>query len=303
MDKRYKILNPKQSGLTGKNKPMALVVNSPYCNIDNATNSQLKQNHLKQSGFTILNKKPINFHTEKDSLSSFIKIPYQSNSKLTIFMHTHGLPGWFFSKSHKKGPNHQLKAELRGLYFFAKFIKDIENFTRTEIDNIVLSGCYSAIELYNPMSGKYFNSPARLLSMLFPQKHILGFLGQYADAKVTNIYKEKAGQFYAIVKQPHDASILFKNGDVILKPNKLYFFETIEIPDFVSGALELNKYSKPQLTKPFLFKETYNRRDDIWYTKKANMGKKQLYYIDEIKNRIDSEFANELSTRMNNSKP
>lgn len=283
----YKILHPKASGLVKKEKPVALVINSPFDEIDAAVNLKGKRKVLESEGFGIMNKGIVYFDTDSSDFKQLIKFSHQFGTNFTLFTNSHGAPGWYFGEKKNAG------SELEGLRRFAQLINEIEQYTQKEVVNIVLGGCYSGVELYNPETGQYMNSPARLLSMLFPNKNVVGFLGRFADSNVTHVYQLKKDEDYQLLApKPENASVLFRKGSLIER-SKLELYCTHEdTPDFIKDELRLGLVTEHDYFKSYFFKEDSSQEkgpvlieEDI----KKNLGLKQLAEVALIQEELNSE--------------
>jgi len=284
VSKIYQLLNPKLTGQKGKDKPIALIVNSPYDESDASTKFSNKKGQLIKAGFGLMNKGPISFDASTDNTSKILKFSSQLGKNITLFFNAHGAPGFLFARYRNA------KSELEGLYSFAKFVRQVEEKTGKKINNIILSGCYNAVEIYNPDTGNYFNSPARLLSLVFPEKNIVGFQGQYADAVVTHIYdKNKSGEYISKVMPAHKAGVLFNNGKVIERPSERFYCKHDYTQNFIIDALDLD-INNNEYFKPILFKEGIDENKN-WVNKYKNLGKWQEKIIPKIINKLKIDFT------------
>ncbi|KTD20736.1 hypothetical protein [Legionella londiniensis] len=231
------IIYPKRHHLTGNNKPLALVVHSPYCFSDNATKFQLNMEEVRNQGFGILNKKQITFDQDEKQLTNSIKPIIESktgNKSISLIFYSHGLPGFLF------GDRETFEAEAKGIRQFVSFVNLLESRINKKIDNIILNACYSASELYNPKLKKYFYSPARLLSILLPGKKVVGFVGEHAGATVTHIYKKENQNFSEIKLKPHLAAMLFEDGQEIIKPDEPLYCLGYMLPNSIKNEISFH---------------------------------------------------------------
>lgn len=219
------ILNPKKFGIRGKNKPQAIIINSPWDAEDSAVSYICAKNVIEQSGYRVLNKRRITFNDENYALR-----PIQNENKaVTLFLVAHGLPGWLF------GNEPSQKSELQEMHKFIDFIKELMKNEDIRLDNIVLSCCNSANEYFNPTSYSYFLSPARLLSRLFKEDiPVLGFIGSNTSAKITKVWVERDGKYEPVTLALSRAAVQYINGYVVEAPNLPLFCDVNEIPSFVS---------------------------------------------------------------------
>ena len=217
--------------------------------------------------------------TAEAVISASLKAARAPDGKpLTIWLESHGATGWTFGSSRSK------TSEYNWTVRFSKFIHAIERVTGATVNNIVLNGCFTANELVNPDGMTYLNSPARILSLLLPDKQILGFIGQNASAKVTNVFHRTAdGVFTPATVSLEQASILFKNGHVlesyhdVPKAPPLYCTHKYT-PNFIISACELGiaKEEKEAIFYlPCLARETIAAHKDIYISPEA-YGSEQL---------------------------
>ncbi|MBX3709910.1 MAG: hypothetical protein KIT56_07840 [Gammaproteobacteria bacterium] len=151
--------------------------------------------------------------SSQEELKSIILSSYQHKQEpMTIWIEGHSAPGWVFSA------NADHKAENNAAIAFRKKILEIEEATGRVVKNIIINSCNSATEIVyniNENEQSYINSSARLLSLLFPDKHILGFIG-YNSTSTTKINKKsEEGVIEEITLPIKEASILFKSGEAI----------------------------------------------------------------------------------------
>ena len=243
-----KILHPKAHGLKARQKPIALIINSPYDKPESSTRLEPKKNILLGQGFGVLNKGMVFFDTPKEELKELIKPTLQHKGDLTLYTNAHGAPGWFL------GGDKSPLGEMQGLYQFAELVRNIEEKTGQEVKNIVLGGCYNAVEMYNEDTGCYFNSPARLLSMIFPEKKIVGFIGEFADGKITHVYTK---DHEPMSVNPENSSILFQDGRMVESPTRSLYCSHKYTPDFICTKLSLGEVGKNDYFVPFCFKEAF----------------------------------------------
>lgn len=207
--KAQAILYPKRSGLTGTDKPQVVHVSSPWDEDSSATSYSASTDVLSGAGFGVLNKKKIEWTTtDPEEIEKSVK-PVKMNGKpLTIWIDAHGAPGWFF------GAARSAKDEFQKTVDFLKFISAIEAQTGGKVANVVLSGCFTANEIVNSTTKKFFCSPARMLSFLLPDVNVLGFVGQNASAKVTHLFEKSGSTYNPVTVSPHEAAVIYKNGKV-----------------------------------------------------------------------------------------
>ncbi|CDZ78030.1 hypothetical protein BN59_02327 [Legionella massiliensis] len=218
-----KILKPKLSGLAGKDKPLAFIVQSPHDRnnpdptLRNAVKFLPTKTFVGDLGFGMLNKAAIEF--SESTGASFKKVikPGPMKPQITVWFEAHGAPGWLF------GADKSQASEFEGTVQFVGFIHALEAYLNTEVNHIVLSGCYTGCEFNN--GSDYFISPARMLSILLPGKEIVGFIGQHAKGKVSHVYSYSEGFGYEERRvNPEEASIVFQDGMAIesLSKKELY---------------------------------------------------------------------------------
>ena len=212
------ILYPKRSGLIKKEKPLALLVHSPHDKPDAAVNFQASASALSCVGYATANKARITFdESDPNRLNQVLKPMHTKNAKITLWFESHGTLGWLFGKNKCKDD------ELKWAGYFIDFIQAVEKQTGAKVNTVVLSGCYTANEVVNKNERTYLNSPARILSRLSPDVHVLGFVGQNANAKITNVYyREDDDTYYPTTLKLEEAAVLLKGGLVVESYHKLH---------------------------------------------------------------------------------
>ena len=206
------ILFPKREGLKGADKPIVIVVHSPYDTDDHSIDFSSTKETVQESGYRMLSKGRLTYdELDRDAFAKAIRdVRSSSHKQLTVWLESHGATGWLFGR--KQDSEHEFESTIK----FVKFIHELEIYTGFSVNQIVLSGCFTANEIVNPDDMTYMVSPARILSILLPDTRILGFVGQNACAKVTNVfYKNKDDVFTTQVVALEDAAVLFQNGQVI----------------------------------------------------------------------------------------
>lgn len=234
--KAKKILKPKASGLTNKLKPLALVVKSPHDLETDAKKNAVKfkdsRDFVSDLGFGIANKAAIKFSESSDA--DFRRaIKPGKKVEITVWLESHGAPGWLFGADKSK------ESELEGTIGFVDFIRKLEEYTGATVNNIVLSGCFTANELIN--DDEYFISPARTLSYLLPDKNIVGFVGENAKAKVTNVFAKTSYGYEPKSVNPENASIIFKDGKAIETVSEELYCNHEYTPLFVLDGCRLDE--------------------------------------------------------------
>jgi hypothetical protein len=228
------ILHPKANRLKGKDKPGVIIVHSSYEDEDSALNYKAKVKHLKDEGYIVLNKSCITYD-DAINVSNNVKSCDQVKGKIVLFVVSHGYPGHFFGKEFNKDN------EIEYIKKFKEFVTLCETSIERDIDIIVLGGCHTSAE-FKCHDGNYINSPARLLSIIVPSKHIVGFCGTYVDAKVTGLFEYSEDDYYAIISVPENASMVFKNGMMLQHPSMSHLIWTGTTPDYVMDELSIKKY-------------------------------------------------------------
>jgi hypothetical protein len=202
------ILNPKGAGLEGATKPKAILIHSPFDTAGHAVSYTAAAKVLSDIGYGTISKAKLTFdkadNTEFDRAIRETKI---AGEQLTLWMESHGAPGWLF------GCTRDHKNEFQWAKNFALFVRAVECYTGTTINNIVLSGCFTANEFIDESAETFLLSPARMLSLLLPEKSIVGFVGQNAVAKVSNVfYKTTRGEYEPQIVNLDQAAVLFHGG-------------------------------------------------------------------------------------------
>lgn len=223
------ILYPKSAGLSNKNKPSAIVVYSPWDNpAESALSSAAKR--VEEQGYRVLNKGSVHFNmpTLKGKLS------WIQGSEVTLWVESHGAPGALFSKPEN---SHSAEicaiSELQATCAFAKWALSIESEFNVRVKYVVLSACNSATEYLDETTDNYFLSPARLLSLLLPHAHVVGFIGYNCGAKVTNIWQLTGGEYTTVTLSLFAASTLFIKGAIHETIKEALFCPVKQIPKFI----------------------------------------------------------------------
>ncbi|AHE66388.1 hypothetical protein [Legionella oakridgensis] len=277
----YKILHPKTAGLTGKRKPIALVIHSP--NDDEAGTSvdfTSAIDFVTDIGYGKMNTaRKFSFPITEDGLAddeqlqASIRTGGKPPESLTLWLESHGAPGWLFA-----GPR-EARAEFLATLNFARFVRQLERFSGTSIDNIVLSGCFTANEYYNAESSVYFNSPARMLSFLLPEKKIVGFVGQHACAKVSNVYRKTGDDTYtSVYVNPEDAAVLYQNGAVLEAYEEELYCNHAYTPPFINKHCALGLTAETKATtfyRPCQARELVASDPYKYYVEEDSYGEKQ----------------------------
>ncbi len=244
----YAMLQPLLAGLTGKKKPVVLLVHALHNDLNYDFGVQL----LKGMHYKCINQGELNFYQK--NIMSFVKntVVHKTNQvaeklTLTIWLESHGGTGWLFGNEHK---DITAREEFDATATFAEFVKRVETDLGATVDKIVLSGCFTANEIVcpnnpnNPKTMTHMISPARMLSLLLTDKQIFGFVGQNASAKVTHVYLKTDDRTYEMTKvKLEDATILFLNGTAIEsyfdleKARKEIYCSHENTPDFIRVAL------------------------------------------------------------------
>ncbi|CDZ77465.1 hypothetical protein BN59_01748 [Legionella massiliensis] len=245
------ILYPKQNGLTGKTKPSAIVVSSPYDDEGGAVKYESALRVVEDRGFTVLSKpgKPVKFSF--DGFDSELKPVTGKTTGLTVYLESHGAPGWLF------GARRTAKSEMDNTFAFVEYIRELEQKTGLKVNSIILNSCYSANEYYNQSTQEYFISPARVLSYLLPDCDIVGFVGKNATASV-NAYAQVTDRKKGITYKPtafslEEASVRFSNGSIAEGGRKEIYCDHAYTPPFISKACSIatdsEEYYKPTFGK------------------------------------------------------
>lgn len=230
--KTQMILCPKKFGCKEKTKLVALIVHSPYDESGAAVSYSSTADTLRDTaGYGVINKQKITWDKDPDKL---IKPVQMKGKPLTIWVEAHGAPGWFFAGERSARDEYLCTIQ------FAAYVKQIETITGGKVDNIVLSGCFTANELINVEACTYFCSPARMLSILLPGINVMGFVGQNATAVVTNVYEKKGTDYIPITVKPEEAAVLFNSGKVIEEYSRQLYCNHKYTPIFIRKKCKLN---------------------------------------------------------------
>lgn len=237
------ILKPKKSGLTASLKPVAFIVGSPHDPESNSINYKVTKTFLETAGYQILNKKACVWNVE--DVTSYCGRSDFRGKTLTVWIAAHGCPAWFF------GEESSFSSELAGIIQVRNFLKQIAATVKIPINSVVLSGCYTANEIVSETTDDFNFSPARMLSIYMPKVNVVGFIGQNADAKITHIYmKDSAGDYAAVMANPEDASVLYRNGTVVESPLRELYCDHGDTPGFLKDALSLGDVTEKHFYHP-----------------------------------------------------
>ena len=251
---------PEKRELTGKNKPLLLIINSIFDARDSATKYTDAKKLGEDRGYTVLNKKELVFnprHPEIEDIKNEIKPIIFPEKTLTLWFEAHGAPGWLFGPGQprhlnpERHPSH--KSEKQATEQFYHYLTDIEHKTQLKIDCILLNSCFSASELINDSTQQYLNSNARLLSILIPDKLVLGFMGYNCSAKVSHIWEIKQSRqdknaliitdsnlLAECIISLIEASIVFKDGNAIEYDDHALYCSKQNMQPYVLKSLDIS---------------------------------------------------------------
>lgn len=165
--------------------------------------------NITRSNFRPINKQEIKLFDEHvfNNYNTFLKPLYHTPaSNITLFIVGHGSPGLIFGVN---GADQETKATYKAYLYISK----LEQILGINIQNIVLNSCYSATET-SAEDGNYFNSPSRLLSFLFPEKNVIGYVGIMSDVFIK--IHDSSGLLYDVPLWV--GGVLFNAGRVIEGP-------------------------------------------------------------------------------------
>ncbi len=221
---REKMLTPYLAGLRGDDKPKALILKLSFDVSDQrdvAVDYKLAKQLVEDRGYTVINNDEIIYDVKKGTLNEEKIIAdrfSKFNKPITIWLEAHSSPGWIF------GAKADFVIEQKAVLMFRNRLVDIEQNTGLYIDNIVLHSCFSATEIINEKNGTYSNSSARLLSIVMPEKNILGFIGLNSGVKVSHIYMPiSTSEFEEAHLSLIKGSIVFKAGKAIEDTSEIFF--------------------------------------------------------------------------------
>ncbi|MCL4419475.1 hypothetical protein M1146_05235, partial [Patescibacteria group bacterium] len=143
MGRASRILYPKREGFTGKERPLVLILSSAHDKVTTAVRYTTVETLLDERGYTCINKKQIHFFTE---LNKSIVKPTRDKKEITIWLESHGAPGWLF------GAKATESSEIEATIAFATYIRSLAKYMGVRISDIVLSSCYSANEFADGFS-------------------------------------------------------------------------------------------------------------------------------------------------------
>lgn len=234
------ILHPKLQGLTEKKKPFTFILTSPYDADDNSTKLASVSSSLAQKGYGVINKPrkgaKCTWLTPDEELPEFIKMSQLLEGKeLTIWVEAHGALGWFF------GPSRDIEKEFLGMMAFVEFVNKVAALTNTKVSSVVLNGCFTANEFLNKYTLEFNCSPARMLSMLLPDTSVIGFIGKNASAAINDVYELTKTGFKKISVKPEEASVLYRNGNVVESYTRDLYCNHKYTQDFMARALGLSE--------------------------------------------------------------
>lgn len=204
------IFNPKGAGLEGPTKPKAILIHSPFDTDGHSVPYSAAAEVLSDTGYGTISKAKLTFDkADTTEFARAIRETKVAGEQLTLWMESHGAPAWLF------GCTRDHKNEFQWAKNFALFVRAVECYTGTKINNIVLSGCFTANEFIDESAETFLLSPARILSFLLPEVNIVGFVGQNAVAKVSNVFhKTTKGEYKPQIVNLDQAAVLFRGGKV-----------------------------------------------------------------------------------------
>jgi hypothetical protein len=256
---------------------LLLILGTPYLPSDKATNFKEAKDLAEDHGFNIINKKELLYSLDLDefrkSKEDLIKTNEQTRSDkpITIWLEAHGAPGWLFGPglpSDENPANHpDHKKEAKGTMNFRDYLLEVEKKTGHKINNIILNCCYSATEFVNDIDGQYLNSPARLLSILLPDRNVIGYTAKNSGVKVSHVWEPenpRANTPLVLADGEHmkecivplsDASVLFRNGVAVEFSQRTLYGNNQYIQPFVLNSCEI-EWDSTQLFKLCPARET-----------------------------------------------
>lgn len=223
---REKIFTPKTAGFTGNNKPHVLILKLSYDN--NQRGSSVKytaaKNLAMERGCVVINNCELVYEMETGELNqqkqgNIISERFiHANKPITIWLEAHGVPGWLY------GTETNFDKEEASVVKFSDRLFAIEQQTGFQIENILLNSCYSAAEIINENTGEYTLSSARLLSILMPDKNVIGFIGSNGGSKVTHIFEMLKENSFKLCTLPFvEGSVVFRNGKAVEYSNRIFY--------------------------------------------------------------------------------
>lgn len=222
------ILTPNVFDSFKQDKPLALIViQSSHDKTGSADSFNEAVDTLRKRGYGILNKSCLIFDLS-GNFEKAIKPGSEKKETLTIWLQSDGAPGCLF------GSADSATTEFVNSMDFTLFVHLIEEITSLAVSNIVLCSKFSATEMFNLEQQTYFNSSARVLSLLLPDKNIMGFIGEYRAGKVINVFRlEDDGSFKPATVNPEEAAVVYKNGDELESHSSTLFCNHTHTPHFI----------------------------------------------------------------------
>ena len=142
-----------------------------------------------------------------------------------------------------------LRAEINAAQRIAEIVKQFEAKAQFKLNSIVLYSCHSADEFYDPKTGGYSISSARILSC-FLDHPIVGCLGINGDVKTSGLHElgKAEEQKYRLI----DTVVVYQHKKVILGPKKDFYLAETALHDFIIDLVFANFYQKSYLLEHVL---------------------------------------------------
>lgn len=235
------------------------VINQGQLVFDGATGNCYKHNNLKKPLSGIQCIAPMYLPKEEKNF----------NRPLTIWIESHGAPGWLLS-----GKNPTCRLETAAIENFKICMLELQKESKYRIECIFLNACNSATEILGDKGQS--NSSARLISKVLPNTHVLGFIG-YNNSKNVRV-AEKTGDVYKDkILSLINGSVLFKNGKAIEYSEETCFVSGKEIQPFILQTI----CTKPDDNTVYMLPALPKNKEIGEYKNHYLFVNNKLYYVND----------------------
>lgn len=177
---REQLINPKKCPATDGSTALCIYLTSPNKDDDSPISISDSIKRLNDKNQRVRNAQSSSDITWKSQVKvALTHTPQNWVPRWTLWVEAHGAPMWFF------GAEPTLASERLGTRDFAAWVRGCEAANNLTFASVVLDSCFSAAELC-PASNRTI-SPARAVSILLPDKEVLGYLGKNNSATVTGL--------------------------------------------------------------------------------------------------------------------
>lgn len=142
-----------------------------------------------------------------------------------------------------------LKAEINAAERIAAVVSKFEQKTLMKFNSIVLFSCHSADEFFDPQTGGFSISSARMFSY-FTEHPIIGCMGINEDVKASGLHElgKAEEQKYRLI----ETVVVYQNKKVICGPKKDFYLAETALHDFIIDLVFANFYQKSYLLEHVL---------------------------------------------------